>query len=168
MINVHYSRDSTDVMKRTRGLTVGVDLVDVREVEAALAAFGDRYVSRVFTRAEAAYAREASPETARRLGARFAAKEAVIKALRAGEMGINLKAIEVIRAVDGSCELELSGSALAAAQSLGIDSLALSMSHQGDMAAAVVVGERDLGGRRPPALRSKASKRPSPKVERQR
>jgi len=83
-------------------------------------------------------------------------------------MGINLKAIEVIRAADGSCALELSGSALEAAQSLGIESLALSMSHQGDMAAAVVVGERDLGGRGPPPPRAKTSRRPSPRVGRQR
>jgi holo-[acyl-carrier protein] synthase len=153
-------------MKRTRGLSVGVDLVDVRQVEAALAAFGDRYVSRLFTSAEAAYARQASAETARRLGARFAAKEAVIKALRGGEMGISPKAIEVVRAVDGSCELELSGSALAAARSLGIDSLALSMSHEGDTAVAMVVAERT--GPNPRAPQSKTSKRSPSRAGRRR
>ncbi len=81
-------------------------------------------------------------------------------------MGISPKAIEVVRAVDGSCELELSGSALAAARSLGIDSLALSMSHEGDTAVAMVVAERT--GPNPRAPQSKTSKRSPSRAGRRR
>jgi holo-[acyl-carrier protein] synthase len=125
-----------------RELTIGVDVVDVREVEAAIATFGDRYISRVYTPQEAAYAMEAPTQTARRLSGRFAAKEATIKALRASELGINPKAIEVVRGADGSCDLALAGPALAAARRLGVKCLALSVTHQGSVAAAVVVAER--------------------------
>lgn len=142
-----------------RELTIGVDLVDVREVEAALTAFGERYVSRVYTSGEAAYAKEAPARTAHRLGARFAAKEATIKALRASDMGINPKAIEVVRGTDGSCEVALAGAALAAARRVGVASLALSITHQGDFVAAVVVGERaQAGARRSPLARTALSR----------
>src|SRR6187399_1819731 len=61
-------------------LRVGIDVVSVAEVAAALERFGDRYVKRVFTAREAAYCR-AGAATAARLAVRFAAKEAAVKAL---------------------------------------------------------------------------------------
>jgi|HubBroStandDraft_2_1064218.scaffolds.fasta_scaffold180238_1 holo-[acyl-carrier protein] synthase len=149
-----------------RELTIGVDVVDVREVEASLAVFGERYVSRLYTPAEAAYAREAPAQTARRLGARFAAKEATIKALRASEAGIDPRAIEVVRGADGACELVLAGSALAAAERVGVRSLALSLTHQGDIAAAVVVGERTRDGIRHASRRPPTARRPSSRAAR--
>jgi phosphopantetheine--protein transferase-like protein len=125
-----------------RGLLLGADLVDVREVEEALVAFGDRYVGRIYTPTEIAYAMKAPGETARRLGARFAAKEATIKALRASEEGIDPRSIEVIKAPDGGCEVALSGTALIAAHRSGVADLTVSMSHQGSLAMAVVVAQR--------------------------
>ena len=123
------------------GLLVGVDLVDVREVEQALVTFKDRYLTRVFTRGEIAYALQSPAETARRLGARFAAKEAARKALRAGD-GIGFRTIEVIKEEDGACDVGLTGAALAAANRAGVGSLTVSLSHEGDFAMAVVVGQR--------------------------
>jgi holo-[acyl-carrier protein] synthase len=139
--------------------TVGVDLVDVREVEAALAAFGERYLARVYTSAEASYAREAPALTARRLGARFAAKEATLKALHGRELGISPRAIEVVRDEAGGCGIALTGPARLAARELGIHSLSLSMSQQGDIAAAVVVGLRTAPGRAAPRQCRPKSKR---------
>jgi holo-[acyl-carrier protein] synthase len=130
-----------------RGLSVGIDVVDVREVKRSLARFGRRYLVRVYTPDEIAYALEAPVDTARRLAARFAAKEATIKALFASEDGIDPRSIEVQRGPHGECRLILSGSALTAAHRSGVASLALSMSHQGTVAAAVVVAERSQKGR---------------------
>ena len=124
------------------GLSVGMDVVDVREVEQSIARFGDRYLARIYTADEVAYARQAPAETARRLGARFAAKEATIKALRAAGDGIDPRSINVAKAPDGGCEIVLSGSALDAARRAGVVSLSVSMTHDGDIAAAVVIAER--------------------------
>jgi holo-[acyl-carrier protein] synthase len=123
------------------GISVGLDLVDVRDVEQSVARFGEDYLSRVFTANEIAYAMSAGNPAivARRLGARFAAKEATLKALRASERGISPRSIEVVRREDGSIEIALSGPAFAAAREAGATSLVLSMSHEGHLAAAVVV-----------------------------
>ena len=131
---------------RTR---VGLDLVDVREVAESVDRFGERYLDRVYTKAEVAYAMSA-PDRAtgvRRLAARWAAKEATIKALGASERGISPREIEVVRASDGSTRLELHGPAFAAAQAAGVppEALVVSVSHQGDLAAAVVVAQSEYG-----------------------
>jgi holo-[acyl-carrier protein] synthase len=124
-------------------LSVGIDLVDARDVEYAVERFGERYLSRVFTSSEVAYARAARTPTlvALRLGARFAAKEAAMKALGVAQRGISPRAIEVVRAKDGSVGLALSGAAFAAASDVGTPALSLSLSHEGHWAVAVVVAE---------------------------
>ena len=128
-----------------RGILLGTDLVDVAEVEHALRTFGDRYLARIYTPTEIAYALASPSETARRLAARFAAKEATIKALRASDVGVDPRSIEVTRAPDGACGVALSGGAAVAARRAGAHSLAVSMSHEGSIAIAVVVGERAGG-----------------------
>lgn len=122
-------------------LTVGLDVVDVRDVEASVVRFGARYLARIYTPAEIAYATSARDRAtvARRLGARFAAKEATIKALGASERGISLRNIEVARRDDGAIAIALSGAAFAAAREAGEPSLAVSVSHEGHLAAAVVI-----------------------------
>jgi holo-[acyl-carrier protein] synthase len=123
--------------------SVGLDLVDVREVAESVERFGRRYLDRCYTPAEVAYAMSAPDRVTgvRRLAARWAAKEATIKALGASERGISPRDIEVARGDDGSIQLELHGPAFAAAQAAGV-TLAVSMSHQGDLAAAVVVAHK--------------------------
>jgi holo-[acyl-carrier protein] synthase len=125
-----------------REVFLGTDLVDVREVESALQAFGERYLARVYTPAEIAYALASPPETARRLAARFAVKEATLKALHAGEVGVDPRSIEVTKSPDGACGVALSGAAALAARRAGAGPLAVSISHEGCLAIAVVVGER--------------------------
>jgi len=111
-------------------LRVGIDLVSTSRIAESIAAFGERFLRRVFTDAELAYARGA-PE---RLAARFAAKEAAKKAL--GLDGVSWRELEVARAADGAPSLVLHGAARAAA---GECELAMSMSHEGDHATAVVI-----------------------------
>jgi holo-[acyl-carrier protein] synthase len=139
-----------------RGLSVGMDIVDVREVKDSVERFGDRYLARIYTPDEIAYAAEAPADMARRLGARFAAKEATIKALCAAEDGIDPRTIHVKRSRDGSCKITLSGGALRAARRAGVVSLAVSLTHQGDIAAAVVIAERARRAEEPPMRRARA------------
>ena len=74
-----------------------------------------------------------------RLAGRFAAKEATLKVLRPGEVGIPWDSIEVVRDPGGWVELELSGPAAAVAADTGVTELALSITHEGGFASAVVI-----------------------------
>ena len=120
-------------------LSVGVDVVSVAEVSAALNRFGDRYVRRIFTAHEAAYCQAAANVAGARFAARFAAKEAVVKALEPGCRWTDWRAIEVRRQRSGACALVLRGEAATLADRRGIRHIALSMSHEGNLAVAVVV-----------------------------
>jgi phosphopantetheine--protein transferase-like protein len=109
-------------------------------VAAALGRFGDRYIRRVFTDDESEYCRRAAgPAAAGRFAARFAAKEAAIKALRPRHPWTDWRAIEIRRQKSGACVVELHGDAWSLARRRGIERLSLSMTHEGKVAAAVVV-----------------------------
>jgi holo-[acyl-carrier protein] synthase len=115
----------------------------VVEVAAALDRFGDRYVRRAYTAHEAAYCRAAAGAvTAARFAVRFAAKEAALKALQPACQWTDWRAIEVRRHKSGRCTLALHGKAASLASRRGIQHLALSMSHDGDHAAAIVIALR--------------------------
>ena len=116
-------------------LRVGIDLVQVSRVAESLDRFGERFLRRLFTDEEIRYSESAPGLTAMRLAARFAAKEAARKALDLD--GVGWREIEVRRAPTGAVELVLHGAAAASAGDL--DALALSLSHEGDYATAVVV-----------------------------
>ena len=120
-------------------MRVGVDLVRVRDVTESVNAFGDRYLQRLFTEEELRYARGDPARMPERLAARFAAKEATIKALGMVEHEGAWRCIEVIRTGSGRCELSLHGKARDAADALGATSLAVSLSHEHEYATAVVV-----------------------------
>ena len=124
-------------------MTVGIDLVRVSRVEESLAQFGERFLKRVFTDGEIAYANAAPAQAAERLAARFAAKEAAVKALGLVERGVGWREIEVTRAPSGSCQLSLHGAARDAAAEAGVVELAVSLSHEGDYATAVVFAMRN-------------------------
>ena len=115
-------------------LRVGIDLVQISRIEESIRAFGERFLRRVFTAGELAYARSAPASTSERLAARFAAKEAAKKAL--GLDGVGWTDIEILRAADGACQLALHGAAGGVA---GTCRTALSMSHDGNQATAVVI-----------------------------
>ena len=117
-------------------LRVGVDLVQISRIAESVDTFGDRFLRRVFTQGEITYALDSPPHTNARLAARFAAKEATIKALNLVNCGAGWQQIEVCREDSGACFLTLRG--IAAARANGAE-LALSMSHDGDYATAVVV-----------------------------
>jgi holo-[acyl-carrier protein] synthase len=119
-------------------LRMGVDVVDIRRMRESLHRFGERFVQRLFSADEIAYASSGESQDAQRLAARFAAKEAAIKALDLGEIGINWRDIEVRKLPGGACRLALHGRAAVRARQLGVCEIALSLSHDGDYASAVV------------------------------
>ena len=122
---------------------VGMDLVDVAEVEESLAQFGDTYLQRVFTPREVT----ACGGDARRLAACFAAKEAVAKTFDAGDEALDWRSIEVLAARDGTVTAELAGHSSEIAARAGIGRFEVSVSAADEYAVAVVLAER-VGDRR--------------------
>ena len=115
---------------------VGVDVIEIERVEAALGRFGERFLRRVYTAEEAAFCRGRVHE----LAARFAAKEAVMKALGTGARGVAWREIEVLPNHRGKPLVYLHGRAAARAERIGLTALDVSMSHSRDFAVAFVVG----------------------------
>ena len=128
---------------RAPGPCIGVDLVDVDAIARSVADFGARFLDRFFTPSEQAACRRADgqPDPAR-LATRFAAKEAAIKALGLSEAGIGWTTLEVAGGGASAPRLVLHGPAVDAARALRLDpgALALSLSHEGGLACAMVVG----------------------------
>jgi holo-[acyl-carrier protein] synthase len=116
-----------------------MDLVQVSLIEASLAQFGERFIQRVFTTREHDDANASPALRSQRLAARFAAKEAALKALALADQGIGWRELEVLKHPDGRCELSLHGKAAAFAAQRGVAQTALSLSHEGDFAVAIVV-----------------------------
>ncbi|MBL9001902.1 MAG: holo-ACP synthase [Phycisphaerae bacterium] len=117
----------------------GVDIVEVARIRAMLKAHPRRFVARVFTEHESA--RSAGRRRAEHLAARFAAKEAVMKALGTGLTGgIAWTEIEVVTLPSGAPSLRLSGRAAEIARGLGIRAWLVSLSHVESLAMASVIG----------------------------
>lgn len=129
-------------------IRVGLDLVAADSVEETLGkAHGDRYLERVYTEREIEDCRTPAGIDPERLAARFAAKEATLKVLPAGNEGLALTSIEVRREPSGRVHVELSGRAAELASDAGVAELSASLTHEGGFAAAVVVAElRAAGG----------------------
>ncbi len=123
---------------------MGVDLADVSEVQKSIDHFGNHYLDRLFTPLERAQCAESS-DPIPRLAARFAAKEATIKALAIEDLIPPWTSVEVRRQAAGNCVLHLTGMAARIAGERGIDGLFVSLSHEGGMAIAAVVAISNSG-----------------------
>ena len=117
--------------------SIGVDMIEVARIENALRTHGDRFLNRVFTRSEREYC-DGKPG---RLAARFAAKEAVAKALGTGIGQVAWREIEVDRSSFGAPIVRLYGRALLRAAALKFDGIHLTLSHTHQHALAFVVCE---------------------------
>lgn len=120
-------------------LGVGTDLVDLDRFRHVLQRT-PTIVDRLFTPDEQAYADERRDPT-EPLGARFAAKEAVLKAMGVGLGAVAFREIEVVRASSGAPSLVLHGGAAKLADERGIDRWLLSLSHTAHVAQAFVLAE---------------------------
>jgi holo-[acyl-carrier protein] synthase len=129
------------------GVAVGLDLASIEDVQWSINAHGDRYLRRVYTTRELEDCRNADgTPNARRLAARFAAKESTMKALRTADEALPWRSIGVRSDDFGRPSIELSGAAQELACDRGVKALDVSLTHEGPFAAAVVIAE--LGGAR--------------------
>jgi holo-[acyl-carrier protein] synthase len=123
-------------------LTAGVDLIEISRIEQVLERHGERFLARVFTPAEVIYCRARPAE----LAARFAAKEAVSKALGVGmrlmaREGIRWHEAEIVGDHRGKPLVRLHGRAARRAEGLGLTQWAVSLSHTDNHAIAFVVAQ---------------------------
>jgi holo-[acyl-carrier protein] synthase len=119
----------------------GIDLAEVDRIRRAFERFGDRFRDRVFTPTEIAYA-ESKVNRYERYAARFAAKEAGMKAIGTGwKQGVRWRDFEVVNLFSGRPTLQLHGQAAAVAKKLGVKHVSLSLTHTVAQGMAFVVLE---------------------------
>ena len=121
---------------------LGIDICKVDRIRRALAKHGRRFPRRILTEAEDAYVRD-RPEN---LAGRWAAKEAVSKVLGLGVRGVGWREIEIVRLPTGQPTVRLHDRALRRAQQLGMERIAVSISHEREWAVAIAYGVRTQGG----------------------
>ena len=115
---------------------VGVDIIEIERIQRIVDRWGQRFLRRIYTEAELDLCRNRVPE----LAARFAGKEAVMKALGTGRRGLSWRDIEILPNRRRAPLVFLHGRARRRARKLGIGELAISLSHSRDYAVASVVG----------------------------
>jgi len=123
---------------------VGIDIVLVNRIKKMVEKFGDKFLTRIFTDNEIAYSDGHEKSRFQHYAARWAAKEAVFKALKGDwKTGIVWREIEVRNEARGNPIIILHGAAEKVSKSLGITRLEVSISHTTESASAVVVAEKD-------------------------
>jgi holo-[acyl-carrier protein] synthase len=122
-------------------VAIGIDIVEIARVEEIFARRGERFRNRVFTQAEIAYC-EGRASRVESYAARFAAKEAAMKALGTGwAKGVGWQDIEVIRAETGAPSVQLHGRALERLTEMGARKAHLSLTHSRNIAIAQIILE---------------------------
>src|ERR1700731_3355826 len=122
-------------------LGTGVDIAEVPRIRETIPRFGDRFLHRIFTEGEISYC-ERRARRFESYAARFAAKEAAMKALGTGwSRGVRWRDIEVARESGGKPTLRLAGAARLIADGLGVKSISLTITHSGNLALAQVIFE---------------------------
>ena len=116
---------------------IGIDIVEIARIEGAIARWGESFLRRVYTDFELKLCRRKLSS----LAARFAGKEAVVKALGAKNKGISWREIEILSDASGKPLVRLYGKAQNQASDLGLVNLAISLSHSREYAIAFVTGE---------------------------
>ena len=116
-------------------LSVGVDIIETRRIDAVVERWGQRFLTRIYTPAEVNSCRGRAEE----LAVRFAAKEAVSKALGTGLRGIGWREMEIYSDAWGKPLVRLHGRAAVRARDIGLVQFAVSLSHCDDYAVAFVV-----------------------------
>ena len=120
----------------------GIDLCGVARIRRMIEDHGDRFLKRTYTEAEVAYARRRKKGFAETLAGRFAAKEAVMKALGTGwRAGVAFSGIEILNAPEGKPHVVLHGKTAERAASLGITGWHVSITHSEDLATASAIAE---------------------------
>ena len=122
-------------------LGTGTDLAEVPRVRAAIERYGRRFIERIYTPAEIAYV-ERKANRYERYAARFAAKEAGMKAIGTGwRHGVRWQDFEVLNLPSGRPTLKLHGVAARVAERLGVRAISLSLTHTAEQGMAFVILE---------------------------
>jgi holo-[acyl-carrier protein] synthase len=116
-------------------LTTGVDIVELDRIRDVLERWGQVFLDRIYTPGEQAFSRGRIPQ----LAARFAAKEAVMKALGTGTRGVGWRDVEVTRRRGHPPAITLHARASTRAARMGVNHVAISLSHSREYAVASVV-----------------------------
>jgi len=116
---------------------IGIDIIEIARIEKAIARWGENFLHRVYTEPELKLYHNAPPS----LAARFAGKEAVIKAIGTPAKGFDWRDIEILSDTSGRPLVHLYGAMHAQANSLDVERLAISLSHSKEYAIAFVTGE---------------------------
>ncbi|HTZ99256.1 MAG TPA: holo-ACP synthase [Candidatus Aquilonibacter sp.] len=120
---------------------LGLDIAEINRIEAAITRHGAPFLERLFTPREVAYC-EKHKGRYERYAARFAAKEAAMKALGTGwSQCVRWRDIEVTREPSGKPTLRLEGAAAEIARRLGVKNISLTITHSGNLALAQVIFE---------------------------
>ena len=122
-------------------LITGVDIIEIKRVEKVAFSYGNRFLKRIYTDGEIEYCRGRAPQ----LASRFAAKEAVMKALGTGIRGVGWRDVEITRKRGMAPHIKLHGRAKKRASQIGLKGLAISLSHSKEFAVASVIGESTEG-----------------------
>ena len=115
---------------------IGTDIIEIARIEKAIDRWGERFLHRVYTEAELKLYHKSLSS----LAARFAGKEAAIKALSPQDKRIGWREIEILSEPDGKPAVHLHGEAQNQANRLGLDRLDISLSHSREYAIAFVMG----------------------------
>ena len=119
----------------------GIDLAEVPRIRASIERFGDKFIQRIYTAAEIAYV-ERKANRFERYAARFAAKEAGMKAIGTGwKRGVRWQDFEVANLPSGKPTLRLHGVAAEVAERLRVRSVSLSLTHTAELGMAHVILE---------------------------
>ena len=122
-------------------LGTGVDLAEVSRIKASIERFGEKFIRRIYTPAEIAYV-ERKANKFERYAARFAAKEAGMKAIGTGwRHGVTWQDFEVANLRNGKPTLLLHGVAAKFAEKLGVKNISLSITHTAELGMAHVILE---------------------------
>jgi holo-[acyl-carrier protein] synthase len=116
-------------------LKTGIDLLEIKRIQAALDRHGERFLQRVYSTSEIEQCRG----RAEALAACFTGKEAVVKALGTGIGPVSWLEVEILHHPSGEPYVSLHGRAEQVAEALGLTQWAISLSHSQEMASAVVV-----------------------------
>jgi holo-[acyl-carrier protein] synthase len=114
---------------------IGVDIIEIERVELVIKRWGERFLNRIYTEKELRTCRDRLSS----LASRFAAKEAVMKVLGTGGIGIGWREIEILTGDDGRPSVKLHGQALNKAEELNLREVSVSLSDSKQHAVAVAI-----------------------------
>jgi len=140
-IDARFLFDAAETSEARVIVGLGLDIAEIDRIESAIARHGAPFLERIYTPREIAYC-ESHKNKFERYAARFAAKEAAMKALGTGwRHGVRWRDIEVAREPGGRPTLHLEGAAREFAERLGVKNIALTITHSGNFALAQVIFE---------------------------